>query len=79
MGGSSRRVVDVAVAVRGNAAILLAAMGSTLALRCATELLAEADQLAPRERSSWPARADAAKALTMIGSDGAAALYGSNY
>jgi hypothetical protein len=66
--------VDVAVAVRGNAAILLAAMGSTLAMRCATELLAEADQPPPRERSCWPARADAAKALTMIGSDGAAAV-----
>lgn len=70
MGGS----VDVAVSVRGNAAILLAAMGSTQALRVATELLAEADQRPPRERTSWPARADAARALTMIGSDGAAAV-----
>jgi hypothetical protein len=66
--------VDVAVAVRGNAAILLAAMGSTQALRAASELLAEKDQHAPRERTSWPARADAAKALGMIGSDGAAAV-----
>lgn len=70
MGGS----VDVAVSVRGNATILLAAMGSTQALRVATEVLAEADQRPPRERTSWPARADAARALTMIGSDGAAAL-----
>jgi len=70
MGGS----VDVAVSVRGHAAILLAAMGSTQALRCASELLAEADQRPPRERSSWPARADAARALGMIGSDGAAAV-----
>jgi hypothetical protein len=66
--------VDVAVAVRGNACILLAAMGSTQALRAASELLAEPDQRAPRERTSWPARADAAKALGMIGSDGAAAV-----
>jgi hypothetical protein len=28
----------------------------------------------PRERISWPARQDAARALTMIGSDGAAAV-----
>jgi HEAT repeat protein len=66
--------VDVAVAVRGNACILLAAMGSTQALRAASELLAEADLQQPRERTSWPARADAAKALAMIGSDGAAAV-----
>jgi hypothetical protein len=66
--------VDVAVGVRGNACILLAAMGSTQALRAASELLAEPDQVAPRERTSWPARADAARALTMIGSDGAAAV-----
>jgi hypothetical protein len=66
--------VDVAVSTRGNAAILLAAMGSREALRCATELLAEADQRPPRERASWAARADAARALTMIGSDGAAAV-----
>lgn len=70
MGGS----VEVAGAVRGSAAILLAAMGSTQAMRVATELLAEADQRPPRERSSWPVRADAARALTMIGSDGAAAV-----
>jgi hypothetical protein len=37
-------------------------------------VLAEADQRPPRERTSWPARADAAKALGMIGSDGAAAV-----
>lgn len=66
--------VDVAVGVRGNACILLAAMGSTQALRAASELLAEPDLHPPRERVSWPARADAAKALTMIGSDGAAAV-----
>jgi hypothetical protein len=66
--------VDVAVAVRGNACILLAAMGSTQALRAASELLAEPDLRPPRERVSWPARADAAKALAMIGSDGAAAV-----
>jgi hypothetical protein len=66
--------VDVAVGVRGNAVILLAAMGSTQALRAASELLAEPDQHPPRERTSWPVRADAAKALAMIGSDGAAAV-----
>ncbi len=66
--------IDVAVSVRGNAAILLAAMGSKEALRTATELLAETDARPPRERLSWPARADAAKALSMIGSDGAAAV-----
>jgi hypothetical protein len=66
--------VDVAVGVRGNACILLAAMGSTHALRAASELLAEPDLRAPRERTSWPARADAAKALAMVGSDGAAAV-----
>ncbi len=70
MGGS----VDVAVAVRGHAAILLAAMGSPQALRCASELLAEPDQRPPRERTSWPARADAARALGMIGTDGASAV-----
>ncbi len=66
--------VDVAISVRGNAAILLAAMGSREALRCATELLAEPDQRPPRERASWAARADAARALTMVGSEGAAAV-----
>jgi hypothetical protein len=66
--------VDVAVGVRGNACILLAVMGSTQALRAASELLAEPDLRPPRERVSWPARADAAKALAMIGSDGAAAV-----
>jgi HEAT repeat protein len=66
--------VDVAVGVRGNACILLAAMGSTQALRASSELLAEPDMRSPRERTSWPARADAAKALAMIGSDGAAAV-----
>lgn len=66
--------VDVAVSTRGNAAILLAAMGSREALRSATELLAEADGHPPRERASWAARADAARALTMVGSDGAAAV-----
>src|SRR4051812_4613282 len=66
--------VDVAISVRGNACILLAAMGSTQALRAASELLAEPDLRPPRERVSWPARADAAKALAMIGSDGAAAV-----
>jgi hypothetical protein len=67
--------VDVAVALRGQCAIGLAAMGSRLALRCATELLAEPDLKGPaRERVSWPARQDAARALTMIGSDGAAAV-----
>jgi hypothetical protein len=65
---------DVAVSVRGTCAIGLAAMGSRLALRCATELLAEPDKKGPRERVSWPARQDAARALTMIGSDGAAAV-----
>jgi hypothetical protein len=69
-GGSA----DVAVALRGQCAIGLAAMGSRLALRCATELLAESDIKASRERISWPARQDAARALTMIGSDGAAAV-----
>jgi hypothetical protein len=70
-GGSA----DMAVALRGQCAIGLAAMGSRLALRCATELLAEADMKGPpRERVSWPARQDAARALTMIGSDGAAAV-----
>jgi hypothetical protein len=49
-------------------------MGSRLALRCATELLAEADMKGARERISWPARQDAARALTMIGSDGASAV-----
>jgi hypothetical protein len=70
MGGS----VEVAGSVRGNAAILLAAMGSMQAMRVGTELLAEADQRPPRERTSWPVRSDAARALTMIGSDGAAAI-----
>jgi len=70
-GGSA----DVAVALRGQCAIGLAAMGSRLALRCATELLAESDiKGPPRERVSWPARQDAARALTMMGSDGAAAV-----
>jgi hypothetical protein len=69
-GGSA----DVAVALRGQCAIGLAAMGSRLALRCATELLAESDIKGARERVSWPARQDAARALTMIGSDGAAAV-----
>jgi len=69
-GGSA----DVAVTLRGQCAIGLAAMGSRLALRCATELLAESDIKGPRERISWPARQDAARALTMIGSDGAAAV-----
>jgi hypothetical protein len=69
-GGSA----DVAVALRGQCAIGLAAMGSRLALRCATELLAESDMKGSRERVSWPARQDAARALTMIGSDGAAAV-----
>jgi hypothetical protein len=49
-------------------------MGSREALRRAVELLAEEDLKPPRERQSWPARADAARALTMIGSDGAAAV-----
>jgi hypothetical protein len=49
-------------------------MGSRPALRCATELLAESDMKGSRERVSWPARQDAARALTMIGSDGAAAV-----
>lgn len=67
--------VDVAVTLRGQCAIGLAAMGSRLALRCATELLAEPDIAnGGRERNSWPARQDAARALTMIGSDGAAAV-----
>src|SRR3954447_21024811 len=44
-GGSA----DLAVALRGQCAIGLAAMGSRLALRCAVELLAEPDQLPPRE------------------------------
>lgn len=70
MGGS----VEVAGGVRGNAAILLAAMGSTQAIRVATELLAEPDQRPPRERTSWPVRSDAARAMTMIGSDGASAV-----
>jgi hypothetical protein len=69
-GGST----DVAVAVRGQCAIGLAAMGSRLALRCATELLAEEDMQPPHERISWPARQDAARALTMIASDGASAV-----
>ena len=66
--------VDSAVAVRGNAAILLAAMGSPQAVRWIGELLAEPDLGGPAERVSWPARADAARALTMVGSDAAAAL-----
>ena len=66
--------VDVAVSVRGNAAILLAAMGSTQATRAAVELLAAPDRPAPREQINWPARADAARALTMIGSDAAGAV-----
>jgi hypothetical protein len=69
-GGSA----DVAVSLRGQCAIGLAAMGSRLALRSATELLAESDLKGSRERISWPARQDAARALTMIGSDGAAAV-----
>jgi hypothetical protein len=69
-GGSA----DVAVTLRGQCAIGLATMGSRLALRCATELLAESDMKGTRERISWPARQDAARALTMIGSDGAAAV-----
>jgi len=66
--------VDSAVAVRGNAAILLAAMGSTQAVRCAVELLATEDSGSPREAANWGARADAARALTMVGSDAAAAV-----
>jgi len=67
--------VDSAVAVRGNAAILLAAMGSTQAVRCAVELLTTKDlELPPREVSNWGARSDAARALTMVGSDAAAAV-----
>lgn len=69
--------VDLAVGVRGQCAIGLAAMGSREALHCAAELLAECDQpmtAAHRERTSWTVRADAARALTMIGSEGAAAL-----
>jgi len=66
--------VDSAVSVRGNAAILLAAMGSTQAVRCAVELLATGDSAGPREAANWPARADAARALTMVGSDAAAAV-----
>lgn len=65
---------DLAVGVRGQSVIGLAAMGSRLALNAASELLAEPDSRPPRERVSWPARADAARALTMIGSDGAAAV-----
>ncbi|MFT3786991.1 MAG: hypothetical protein QM770_12630 [Tepidisphaeraceae bacterium] len=66
--------VDLAGGVRGHCAILLAAMGSKKALRCATELLAERDLKMPRERNSVPVRCDAARALTMIASDGAAAV-----
>ena len=66
--------VDVGVSVRGNAAILLAAMGSTHATRCAVELLAEPDRPGTREQTNWPARADAARALTMIGTDAGAAV-----
>jgi hypothetical protein len=69
-GGSA----DLAVGLRGQCAIGLAMMGSREALRRAVELLAEEDLKPPRERQSWPARADAARALTMIGSDGAAAV-----
>lgn len=66
--------VDLAIGVRGNCAILLAAMGSKHALRCAAELLAEDDLKPPRERNSVPVRVDAARALTMTNSDAAALL-----
>lgn len=69
-GGST----ELAAGLRGHCAIGLSMIGSRLALRCAVELLAESDREPPRERKSWIARADAARALTMIGSDGAAAV-----
>ena len=69
-GGST----DTAVSARGRASILLAAMGSTHAVRCAVQLLAAPDARPPREVVNWPARADAARALTMIGNDAAAAV-----
>jgi hypothetical protein len=70
VGGS----VDSGVGVRGNAAILLAAMGSTHAVRVATALLAEESMPLPRERRSELVRLDAAKALRMTGADPAAAV-----